>query len=431
MKVLGIIAEFNPLHKGHEYLLLQAREKCRADYTIVIMSGNFTQRGEPAIFDKFIRTRWALACGADAVLELPAVAATASAKDFARTGVSVLAGTGVVSHLAFGCENASLPLLDALADFLMEEPPDFRRALKEGLKSGLSWPAARSQALSRSFSPPDMAHQDSPQKKKQEDFLSDLLKQPNNILALEYLMALKELSGGQCPVRAVPVQRVHSGYHDESLDTPICSATALRRGIIERLDPSLWISQFPETIRACVAKHLKTIPPVTVSDFSQALGYRLMTTDRNDLQSYLDIDRELGHRIADYIEFYTGFEELCRDLSVRSYTATRVRRGLLHILLGIRQEDRKILEREHYAPYLRLLGFRKESSDLLSAIKKQSQLPIITRPARALEQLESPGARRLFNLDAFACALYDQTLSIKSHSPVIHEFRRKIITFCQ
>ena len=281
MNILGIIAEFNPLHRGHSYLMEKAKQMSGANYTIVIMSGNFTQRGEPAIYDKQTRTRWALACGADLVIEMPAAAACASAKDFARCGVGLLAATGIVTHLAFGCENAELPRLSRLSKILRFEPDPYKDRLKESLRQGLSWPAARSRALAGLV-------EDTP----------ELLKQPNNILALEYLAALEESREVfHHTITPLPVQRIHAGYHDPGLEKPFCSATALRQAILQDKDPNNYLFHFPDQIKEDAAKIICREPAITSDDLSSMVGLCLLNTSEDELLEILDMDPSLKDRI--------------------------------------------------------------------------------------------------------------------------------------
>lgn len=441
MNVLGVIAEFNPIHNGHRYLLKKARTECRADYTIVVMSGNFTQRGEPAIYDKFIRTRLALDCGADLVLEITTVAATSSARDFARTGVALLASSGVVSHLAFGCENADLALLYKLSAILSEEPGAYKKAFKEALKSGFSWPAARSQALLKLIEP-------------ENESLSEFLKQPNNILALEYLMALNSPDiPGISGITPVPVERIHSGYHDKSLDTPVCSATALRCAILGGQSRQDYIVQFPKEIRGNIRHILDTHVPMAADDFSHAMIGRLLSLPEERLTDYLDIDEYLSHRIHHQKGQFTGFSSFCELVRTRAYTRTRISRALLHTLLDIKKSDQAALAKTCYAPYLRILGFRKETAPLLSHIKKKALAPIITRPALVQKSLQTAlepeqqkllatdlaakmqpqkgsftqAAARLFSLDVYAADIYRSMHNIKSGQAGVHEFQQKIV----
>ena len=436
MNVLGIIAEFNPIHNGHHHLLITAKEQCKADYTIVVMSGNFTQRGEPAIYDKFTRTRLALAAGADLVIEIPVAAATSSARDFARTGVALLAATGVVTHLAFGCENADLPLLLKLSGLLLEEPVPYKKALKDALRQGFSWPAARSRAVMQTL------HLLSPDPETNKNILpDDFLKQPNTILALEYLMALKshEAAGGRT-ITPLPIQRIHAGYHDTTLDTPVCSATALRRAILGHVDKPAYFAQFPRMLQDDIRQIIDNHTPMTANDFSQSMVYRLLTLSKEELTGFLDMDEDLSRRISGRLNAFTGLESFCDSLTTRAYTRTRISRALLHTLLDIKTTDQSALEALGYAPYLRILGFRRKAAPLLSQIKENAHIPMITRPAAVRmpsslwksgkgehTQSHTSAALRLLSLDIRASHIYRMGCNIKSGIPGTHEFRQKLI----
>ena len=214
MRIVGIIAEYNPFHQGHAYQIKKVRELTQADFILVSMSGNFVQRGAPAMFDKYTRAHAALLSGADLVLELPVSIATGSAEAFARGGVRLLHDTGIVTDLCFGSECGDLSSLERLAAFLAEEPTDYKLYLQDGLKQGLSFPAAREQAvrLSDPYLP------------------AELLGMPNNLLGLEYLKAL-HLYGSS--IRPFTIQREGSGYHDTDVSSgQYSSASAIRAELI-------------------------------------------------------------------------------------------------------------------------------------------------------------------------------------------------------
>ena len=195
MKVVGIVAEYNPFHNGHMYQMRKVKEETGADYVVVAMSGNFLQRGVPALCDKFIRTEMALQCGADLVIEIPTLWATASAEYYAHAGVSLLAATGIVTHLAFGAETDDLDALLEISSVLKEEPDVYRAVLSNSIRTGNSFPVARKNALTTTL----------PHFKKEE--LDDILDNPNNILALEYLKAIPD------SIQPILIKREGAGYH--------------------------------------------------------------------------------------------------------------------------------------------------------------------------------------------------------------------------
>ena len=218
MKITGIIAEYNPFHNGHLYQIEQVK-KNGADYVVIVMSGNFLQRGTPAILDKWSRTQMALSCGADLIIELPAVLATASAQYFARGGVSILDKLGCIDTISFGCESDDISMIQTLSSYLSDEPDNYKEKLQHYLRDGNSFPKARALALSDCLSAKTVAFASS----------------PNNILALEYCIALLERNSS---MNILPIKREGSGYHDTFLskDT-FASATAIRE-ILEKATPN-------------------------------------------------------------------------------------------------------------------------------------------------------------------------------------------------
>lgn len=236
MKVVGIVAEYNPFHNGHRYHIEEARKCTGADFVVVVMSGDFVQRGEPAVIDKYHRTEMALSQGADLVLELPAAFACASAEYFATGAVSLLHALGCVDTLCFGSECGHLDLLEEIADLFIQEPSEYKEYLKTALKSGYSFPAARDEALKEYFA---------------EDLvktaqIASVLSAPNNILGIEYIKALKVLGSS---IRPVTITRMGQGYHETTFSDSFCSATALRR-LLETPNtaPGCMQSQVPEAV---------------------------------------------------------------------------------------------------------------------------------------------------------------------------------------
>ena len=216
MKTAGIIAEYNPFHKGHEYQIRYTKEKLKADYVIVAMSGDYVQRGTPALISKHTRTEMALRCGADLVLEMPVSISTASAEAFAMGGVSLLDSLGIVDILCFGSESGEISALKELAEILVEEPEEYKKLLKSFLSEGLTFPAARSQALTEYFK--------NPRNFSGDDFdgvltpllneVTQILNTPNNILGIEYCKALLRLNS---QIRPVTIRREGMGYHETTV----------------------------------------------------------------------------------------------------------------------------------------------------------------------------------------------------------------------
>lgn len=398
MKVAGVITEYNPFHNGHKYQLKQIKRQTSADYIVVVTSGDFVQRGEPAIIDKYERTRMALLSGADLVLELPSVFATASAEFFAHGGVSVLKNTGVVDTLCYGVESVDHELTKLVAGVLKNPPAAYSASLARLIQGGMSFPAARSRALCEYF----QDKYDSSSEK-----LDAFIASPNNILAIEYEKALMD-----CDITGFPIQRVGEGYHSTDSASKFSSATAVR-GVIStiididkhntitnmQLDNS-WISaKFSQLmpsdcddilVNCILGGHI-----VFPDDISEMLYYRLLTWKDKGFAQYSDCTKELSAKIVKNIYKYESFTQFCNLLKSKNLTYTRISRVLTHILLGIENNDFNICMDN---PYLRILGFKKSSGELMHLLKKRASVPIITKVADAPYELISK--------DIFAADLY-------------------------
>ncbi len=411
MKVVGIIAEYNPFHNGHKYQIEQIRQKTDADYVIVAMSGNFLQRGVPALCDKFTRTKMALECGADLVFELPTLWATASAEYFAQGGVSLLANTGVVTHLGFGAETDDLDSLLQVSSILKEEPDVYRAVLGNSIRTGNAFPVARKNALVTSL--PHFP----------TDKLDDLLDSPNNILALEYLKALPS------EITPVLIPREGAGYHDTDIDNVYPSASAIREAIAtpeEERDLDKITAAMPKEAYELLLKQLETHAILETDDFSDMLGYCLLTLEHHGYADFADCTKEFSNKLQKHLKGYVSIDEFTQKLKSKDMTYTRVSRNLLHILLNIKQMDYSIGKAIGYIPYLRVLGFREEAKPLLTKIKKEANVPIITKVADASSKLDY-GTYKIFEKDFFASGLYYQTLARKSKQAPLNEFTNQII----
>lgn len=398
MKVAGVITEYNPFHNGHKYQLEQIKRQTSADYIVVVMSGDFVQRGEPAIIDKYKRTRMALLSGADLVLELPSVFATASAEFFAGGGVSVLKNTGIVDTLCYGVESVDHELTKLVAGVLKNPPAEYSASLARLIQGGMSFPAARSRALCEYF----RDTYDSASEK-----LDAFIASPNNILAIEYEKALMD-----CDITGFPIQRVGEGYHSTDSKSEFSSATAVR-GVIStlididkhntitnmQLDNS-WISaKFSQLMPSDCADILVNCilggHIVFPDDISEMLYYRLLTRKDKGFAQYADCTKELSAKIVKNIYKYENFTQFRNLLKSKNLTYTRISRVLTHILLGIENDDFNICMDN---PYLRILGFKKSSGELMHLLKKRASAPIITKVADAPYELISK--------DIFAADLY-------------------------
>ncbi len=376
MNVVGIIAEYNPFHEGHAYQIQKAKKQCGADFAVVVMNGDFVQRGEPAIFDKYTRTKEALLGGADLIFELPVRFGLSSAGDFAMGGVLALNALPFVTHLCFGTETGDLtPLLQA-ATFLCDEPDSYRTRVKHFVKQGILYPKARSLALAAESGLP-----------------TETWDSPNNILGLEYCVALQKLHS---KIKPFTIRREGQGYHDN--DTPALSdfpsATFLR-----------------EKIRKAGEKE-----NLSLSDFSSLIGYSLLTA--KDLCRIKDITPDLSDRIQNELPKYREINEFVKTIKNPSLTTGRIKRSFFQCLFDIEKE-------EPVMPYLRVLGMKKEASSLLSQ-KENASCQILTKLAFDVPKMDDT-AKKLFAKDLLASDLYRQVFCHKYNQTLPNEYQHSPI----
>lgn len=409
MKICGLITEYDPFHNGHVHHIEEARKATGADYVIAVMSGNFVQRGTPAIIDKYSRTRMALYGGADLVLELPTLFATSGAEVFAFAAVSLLHQLGAVDYLCFGTEDGELESLERIAGVLYKEPASVGKIIRESVKTGMTYPAARALALETYF-------------KDEIPGLSELLEKPNNILGIEYLKAIKTLNSDLKPV---VIKRWKTDYHSDKLYEDVASATALRKIITTDDSPEGVIPFVPTETAKEISVHFHETTPIVADDFSEILQYAL-TEHQNELKDVLDFSPDLQERVKNLLPQIFSFEEWVDLLKTKAYTRTRISRALLHVILGIRKEDLNDYKDEDYCMYARVLGFKKDKAGVLTALKKHTALPIITKMADADTILNEKGLR-LLNVDVRAADLYRSAVYFKYHTPIRDEFTMGII----
>ncbi len=346
MRIAGIVAEYNPFHRGHAYHIAQTRAATGCDYVIVCMAGHFTQRGEPAILSKWDRARMALSCGVDAVFELPALFAVRPADAFARGGVGVLGGLGA-DVLSFGSETADLALLRRLAELREDEPSAFSEMVHSKLDAGMAHARAWGEAAGEWLGVPPEA-----------------VNQPNLTLAAEYLRAMRRFPG----MEAAAIER-RGGYHDDRLGE-FASAAALRAAFA-RGDGDAALSAIPEAARPWAK-------PDAMHAMDDMLLLRLRAMTEEELRALPGMGEGLEHRLYRLCREMPGREALLEALKCRRYTRARLSRMLAHALIGIRQEDLDVCASPGYA---RLLGLRTGAEALLRELSRRSSLPLLSSAA--------------------------------------------------
>ena len=366
MKICAIICEYNPFHNGHLYQLGEAKRLSGADALLCLMSGNFVQRGEAAIMDKFIRARHAILAGADAVIELPVCFATSNAELFAKGGIKLLSSIPSVTHLCFGAETANKTAFLLAARYLNDEPKEVSEKIKNSVSTGVSYAKARAQAWA-GFIP------------------FHLICSPNNILGLEYT---KALLAGDSEIEILPIERIGSGYNDEKLKENFSSASAIRAGIQSG-------NNFSDNLPAFVKKDL----PQRLENRLETLEkYALIERSANEIKCVCDCTEGLENALKKTAK--TDLP-LVKTLTSARYTSSRIRRIALQNLLKI--DEALIRESLQSSLYLRVLAVKKEHSDILSALSS-SPFPLITRAYD--ENVLEGTAKRCFEIEKFSEKVY-------------------------
>ncbi|WP_020073158.1 nucleotidyltransferase [Faecalispora sporosphaeroides] len=374
--ISGIVAEFNPLHLGHRYLIRQAKQSSPGGLAIV-MSGNFVQRGEPAVFYKWPRALAALRCGADLVLELPVSFSVAGAERFAFGAVSVLNALGCVDRLVFGSESGDVKALFFIAETLLS--PAFQAAVKNRLAFGVPFAAARQAAARELLGDP-----------------AALLQEPNNILGIEYCKALLRTHSS---MRPQTVKRIGAPHDAQSFapQTQIASASQIRQRLLQN---ESFASYVPEEVYPIFQRELLAgRAPASLSALETALLARLRSMSREELSLLPDISEGLENRIYSSIRTSASLEQLLISIKSKRYSHARIRRILLSAFLGLNQR-----ELPETPAYLRVLAFNETGREMLRVMRHTASLPIVTN-AGDFTRLGG-GARAMFETECSTTDLY-------------------------
>ena len=401
MKACGIVAEYNPLHTGHVYQMNKARQISQADCIIVVMSGNFVQRGEPAVIDKYARTRAALKAGADIVIELPVYYALSSAENFARGAVLTLNEMKAAS-ICFGAETDNADRLAKISHAIISESPEYKAILNKALAEGLSYPAARQTALLEYL----------PECK-------DIISGSNNILAIEYI---KAILGNNLNMTYYPVLREGAGYNDDTDNAEFASAFGIRKMLMsdehDRLKTYLTPVMYEEISNS---KNCPLFP----DDFSNIFNHKMLflkqqcninhTDFAEKLAEYEDITAELANRFAAAFTGRDNITKFAMNVKSKNIVYSRICRCIMHIILEIRKSMSDLYNN---IPYIRLLGFNKTGQQYLGSIKKELDVPFITKAADYKNEL-------IFD---FACSdIYTQAVYEKYGYVMKNELQQNII----
>ena len=413
MSVVGLITEYNPFHKGHEYHIKKAKELTGATNSLVIMSGNYVQRGTPAFLDKYSRTSIALNHDADLVFELPLPFSCSSAEYFALSAVTILNKTGIVDYICFGAETDNLTLLESIAKTLIDakshDDHQLNILIKDLLKTGLNYASARSLALCDYF---------------KDNTIDDIVNKPNNILAIEYLKALITLNSS---IKPVLLKRTNASYHHNTSNDYMYSASSVRSNI-ENNDTLTALWDFDDIYKT----NYNVTYPITENDFNNILAEKLIFNIHNniDLSIYNNIDKDLANRITKIFKenSFKSWNDFAMKIKNKNITYTAISRGLLSILLGIKQCDFDEYLDNNICNFVRILGFNTSSSHLLNQIKNVGQITTYGQLSEINENANLNATdKKLINQSIYADELYNTVASLKFDTEIPSEYRRKII----
>lgn len=368
MRATGVVVEHNPFHNGHSYHIKESRENTGADIIIAVMSGNFLQRGEPALVDKWTRAQMALNGGVDLVIELPYVFATAQASDFARGSISILEAIGC-STFCFGSEQGTIKPFKDTYDLITSQKESYQLSIKQFIQTGMSYPKALNEAYAK------LTYNN-------EKTFVDLSK-PNNILGYHYIEAATQM---QAKIEPVTIQRIVAGYHDDVVhDQSIASATGIRKAIFD--DASVQeISQFlPLTSLENILKFKSNIGVFgSWQHFWPLLRFTILRMSTKEISTYAEVTEGIEFLIKEAAKKSHTFDEFMSIVKSKRYTWTRIQRMLTHIYTGFTWEDL----RDHKEPtYIRLLGMTKTGQQYLNENKKNLSLPLVSRVAATKDSL--------------------------------------------
>lgn len=365
MNVVGLVVEYNPLHNGHIYHFQQSKEVTNADAVVIVMSGNFLQRGEPALVNKWARTKMALEMGADLIFELPYVYSTQQAHYFATGAISILHHLPFVSHLCFGSESGNIGNLQYIAKILADEPASFQQVLQQEMKKGESYPNAYSNALKELL--------------QDQDIDPSLSEKPNNILGLHYIMALLNFKSR---IQATTIKREKADYHEkEFLDEKIASATSIRQALFSSTIPD-WQAIKPFlpafTLDILEQEYKAGRGPVSWENYYPYINHSFLAQSVEHVESIYEMEEGIEHRFKQKVTEAVSMEHFCQLVKTKRYTWNRIQRMILHTYTQFTKTDASQLNLNQGVRYLRLLGFSSTGKQLLNQYKKELKLPLIS-----------------------------------------------------
>ena len=403
-RILGIISEYNPFHNGHLYQLEKSKELVNPDYSICIMSGNFVQRGEPSLIDKWSKAEIAIKCGFDMVIELPIVYAISSAENFAQGAIKILQAFGDVT-LSFGSELGNLSILNEFADIFYDEPKEYLTILNHELDKGLSYPKARENAVL--FYLNDIRK------------YSNVLSSPNNILAIEYLKAIKKFKSKILPIT---IKRIGTEYNSTNINGSFASATAIRKLINDNKNIKGLLPKPSFEILNSNIKYGKLVNSIKI--FEKEVIYTLRKMSVQEIANLQDVSEGLENLIKQAANSCNNLEDLINSIKSKRYTRSRIQRILLCSILNITKKD--IQDSYKAKPYIRILGVSQHGRSLLSEVSSNRlKYPVVTSVKKFMDSNNNKTLKNMLEKDILATNIY--TLGYEYDSKANLDYTKKLI----
>lgn len=410
-RVLGIIAEYNPFHNGHMYHLQKAKEQSGAQYCICVMSGNFVQRGNTSIVNKWKKAEMALLNGVDLVIELPTIYSVASAEGFSLGAIKLLNNLKIVDAISFGTETSDFAALNNISSIVNEEPMKYKNILNSELKKGLSFPKARENALMLYLND-----------NKRYD---NILNTPNNILAIEYLKALKKIKS---TIQPIPVKRERVYYNDNVIVDEFASATAIRK-LLKNEEFSEIRKVVPKSTYQILKKETELGNVVLdLSRYEKEIIYNLRRMTVSEIAELPDVNEGLEHSLKNAANYSNDITNLINIVKTKRYTVTRIQRILICALLGITKRDVGMAKKTE--PYIRVLGFNEKGKELISRINKQNPKATVITSVKKFQDKNNNNKnskiyKRLLDIDIFSTNVY--TMACKSESLANLDYTKNMV----
>lgn len=403
-KILAIICEYNPFHNGHLYQLNESIKIAQPDYVVCIMSGNFAQRGNTALINKWARAQMALESGVDMVIELPTIYSISSAENFAAGSIKILNSLNSDIYLSFGSESGNIFVLNKFAEILYREPKEYVTMLNHELAKGLSYPKARENAMLLYIN--DIRNS------------ANVLSGSNNILGLEYL---KQIMKTGSKITPMTIKRIGTDYNSLSTSNNIASATAIREMLVQKKSVKNLMPKSAYTILKEELGNGRFV--LDISQFEKQIIYKLRTMSVSEIANLPDVSEGLEYKIKDASNTCNTLEDLISVIKSKRYTLTRINRILLYALLDITKQDYEISRK--VTPYIRVLGVSEPGKQLLSEISRNKKLNVVTSVKQFMDNNNNKNLKTMLEKDIHATNIY--TLEYKKNPDANLDFTKKMI----